>query len=780
MKKRRSIAVMMLGLCVFFLGACKNMSKEDAIPMGRYTEREVILPGSGYEYMHPLADGGYYLYGNGVDFTKVDAKGQVKKKAWLWENNYNVREKTVYAISDTGAAFFAFLPQIYTQEELELLGTDEEVVYQYYYVEEDGSRHLLELYGNDYSPTETFVSFAFAPDGRLYGATSDKVCCIRPETGEVECLFETLGSVYEFAFLEDSMVAVDSGKAYLYDTANEKLLEENASLNDFMQSHEHVVLAVSHGTDMAPAMEGEQGAAQTDGGGGAVLYMGCRTGLYRYVWDGSVIEQIADGQMLTLGNTQRSPIALQALANGEFRALFSGNYMIEMYYDETIPARPSKELVVYSLEENDYVRYAGQLFQKENTDVLVTYETGLDGDHAVSKEDAVKNLNTRLLAGEDPDVIIMDDLDIQQYAQKGILRELDDFLAPYQEGGILYSGILEGMRMTESNGIYSVPLKVFLPLYLSETKYLDGQSDLAALAAGVERAREEHPEDPILMAPYPKDLLNELIPVCLPAWTTDGGSLDVDKITEFYQTAKRLWELENAGMEETARAQWQEEEGTEDDIYAVALPLHSRWISWGDGPETWVEIGYTQEPFGDMRQIHLRYSGFQTGGGYNLFKQLDDIYAFGFGKHGGQAQDVYWGKSLVGLCRQAKEPELAEAFFTLLLSDEMMGKWWLEDGYPIRKESLVKILDINNREWAKLRGLDASSIAIWYEEGVWPTEEEKEWMYQILEEASTPFLPGSALEETVKEVGLRILNGELTPEEGAAEVERKMEIRIKE
>ena len=111
------------------------------------------------------------------------------------------------------------------------------------------------------------------------------------------------------------------------------------------------------------------------------------------------MEQIADGRLVALGDGQHSPQALQALENGEFRVYFGGNRMTEMYYDETLPARPEKELVIFSLEENGYIRYAGQLFQKEHPDVLVKYETGMDGDNAVSKEDALKNLNTRLLAG---------------------------------------------------------------------------------------------------------------------------------------------------------------------------------------------------------------------------------------------------------------------------------------------------------------------------------------------------------------------------------------------
>ncbi len=773
-----SVTFIILGICVALLSACQNDESADEIPMGRYAEREINLPGSGYEYMHPLADGGYYLHGNGVDFTKIDASGEVGKTSWAWENQYNVRLKTVFGISDNGAAIFAFLPLFYTDEELEVLGTDDEIRYKYYYVNEQGERHLLDLHGDNYTPKEFFDYFSFAPDGRLYGATYQHVCRIDLETEEVEPLFETTDPVHEFAFIDNTLIVIDKNKSYLYDTVNNKLLDDNSVLNEFLSSHQSssTVLAVGNVSDMSS----QPGEELPEGGSadGKVLYIGCRTGLYRYIWEGSVIEQIADGQMLTLGNSQYNPIAMQALDNGEFRILFTGNRMVELYYDESIPSRPSKELTVYSLEENARIRYAGQLFQKQNPDVLVVYETGMDGDTAVSKEDAIKNLNTKLLAGEGPDVLILDGIDIEQYAEKGILKELDSFLLPYKEENSLYQNIVEGMRMTESDKIYAVPLSVYLPLYLSETKYLDGATTLPDLVTGVERARAEHPDGPILYAPYQVDVLNELLPVCLPTWTTADGSLQTDMIAEFYRTADELWKLDNAGMDEARRKLWQED-SYDTDLDRIEINL-SRWVSFGDYDETWIQFGYTKRPFQDMRQIHLTYSAFRDTGGYLEFKQLDDVYAMGYNKLDGQAQNVYWTHQPVGIYEQAKEPELAEDFLTLLLSDDMMRKWWLGKGYPLRKESLVKILDINNREWAQIEGMSSDSVNIWYADYVWPTEEEKEWLYEILEEASCPYFPDSVLEQTVRETGIRILDGELTPEEGAAEVSRQMAIEMEE
>ncbi len=483
MKRRAYITAMMSALCCMaFLSACG--SKEEEIPMGRYADREVKLPPGTFDYMHPCTDGSYYLYGLDTNLTYVDAQGVSKETDRGWENNANVNKKYYVGVADNGASVFAYTPKFWNDEELEDLWLKGDTRYLYYYVDEAGQKNALTPYGEGYQKATNLNMFAFLPDGELYAASENQVYRMDVETGEVRGLFATLGQTKSIVFADDVMLAADTEKAYLYHMTEGRLLEDNSVLSDFVASHSigGLVMAVSDKDNNMEVVEGEDENTP-------ILYMACRTGVYRYIWGGSVVEQIAEGQMTALGDTQRNPLALQVLDNGEFRILFSGNYMVEMYYDETLPARPSKELTVYSLEENGWIRYAGQLFQKEHPDVLVRYETGMDGDHAVSKEDALKNLNTRLLAGDVPDVIVLDNMDIEQYADKGVLKELDSVLQPYLDDGILYRNIVEGMRMTDKNKIYSVPMMVYLPLWLGEEMYLEGEDSLEDIIAGMDRGR---------------------------------------------------------------------------------------------------------------------------------------------------------------------------------------------------------------------------------------------------------------------------------------------------
>ncbi len=751
-------------MCALLLAACGG--REEEIPLGRYADREVKLPGAGYEYMHPCPDGGYYLFGNDTGLTHVAADGAINSDKWGWRENANIHVIFSCGVSDGGAVIFGYTPRFYSDEEYEAYAAEGDNRYLYYYVSEQGDRYPLELYGPDYQKATNLEYFAFAPDGRVYAASASCVYRINVESGETESLFQTQNQVSEFAFAENVMIALDKEKTYLYDMAGEKLLEENDVLNEFVASHQsgRIVSAVKD--------------SDADEDNSIVLYLACRTGLYRYVWGGSVIEQIADGQMVALGDSQYRPYALQIMENGQFRVYFSGNYMVEMYYDETLPTHPSRELTVYSLEENGRIRYAGRLFQKEHPDVLVRYETGMDGDNAVSREDALKNLNTRILAGEVPDVIILDDIDMEQYADKGVLKELDDLLAPYEEEGSLYQNILDGMRMTEKNKIYGVPMTVELPMYFGEKKYVNDMQGLDGMIAGAQLAREEHPDGPLIDTPGQENLFDMIIPLCLPAWTKEDGSLDTDSLREFYRAADSLWKLDSAGMSDEQRLKWQQDLAEEE-----ADPTNIMFGQYEDIyhiGETWIALGYLKNTWYGMTNLHTKMENYRNN--YSYYKKLEDEVVYG--RMTGQAGNVYRARTMVGLCTRAKEAELGETFMELLLSDTMMQKWWLEGyfdgGIPIRKDSLASILDINNHSFAEVKGWTASDIDKMYKDYFWPTEEELQWLFDMMEESDRCYRTGTLLEENVRAVGHKVLDGELTPEEGAKEVERKMAIEMEE
>ena len=74
------------------------------------------------------------------------------------------------------------------------------------------------------------------------------------------------------------------------------------------------------------------------------------------------------------------------------------------------------------------------MFQKKYPDIYLTLETGMSGNDGVTRTDALKTLNTEIMAGKGPDILILDGISSETYAEQGMLEDLSGIL---KEAGLL-------------------------------------------------------------------------------------------------------------------------------------------------------------------------------------------------------------------------------------------------------------------------------------------------------------------------------------------------------
>ena len=78
------------------------------------------------------------------------------------------------------------------------------------------------------------------------------------------------------------------------------------------------------------------------------------------------------------------------------------------------------------------------MFQKEHPEIRIEIQDGMTGKDGVTATDAIKNLNTEIMAGEGPDVMLLDGLLEEDYIEKGMLEDIS--------GIVESAGILENIR----------------------------------------------------------------------------------------------------------------------------------------------------------------------------------------------------------------------------------------------------------------------------------------------------------------------------------------------
>ena len=148
------------------------------------------------------------------------------------------------------------------------------------------------------------------------------------------------------------------------------------------------------------------------------------------------------------------------------------NALYRYFWDENATVSPDRTITIWSLEENPLVRAAITEIWRQHPDAYITYEVALTGEGGVSASDAVRTLNTRLLSGSGPDIIILDGVPIDSYAGRGMLLDL----AGLVDTSGVYSSLLA--PYTHDGVMYVVPTQFSIPVLMGETAHLASFPDL--------------------------------------------------------------------------------------------------------------------------------------------------------------------------------------------------------------------------------------------------------------------------------------------------------------
>ena len=189
------------------------------------------------------------------------------------------------------------------------------------------------------------------------------------------------------------------------------------------------------------------------------------TGLYRQTLDGDKWEQILNGE----GSSLSAPANLimgMALDGGDgyYIALRTslGPRVIHYTWSDETPSIPDTELTVFSLKDYPILRQAISEYQTQNPNVKVTLQ--IPSVEGATTEDVIRALNTEILNGSGPDVLVLDGLPAQSYAEKGVLLDLNAV------DGLL-EGLLPNLTKAQAYGesIYQIPAQFTIPVIVSKT-----------------------------------------------------------------------------------------------------------------------------------------------------------------------------------------------------------------------------------------------------------------------------------------------------------------------
>ena len=163
------------------------------------------------------------------------------------------------------------------------------------------------------------------------------------------------------------------------------------------------------------------------------LFFITQMGLYSFVPGGSVVEELIDGSRTTLGDTRFLPVAMTGAEDDTFYVLGNrgetGAMLLHYTYDTEIPTVSDTQLTIYSLYESEDLPQMISQYQVAHPEVMVELEIGMTGEDGITVSDAIRALNTEILAGKGPDLICLDGFNLNTYQEKGLLADVSQILS---------------------------------------------------------------------------------------------------------------------------------------------------------------------------------------------------------------------------------------------------------------------------------------------------------------------------------------------------------------
>ena len=631
-------------------------------------------------------------------------------------------------------------------------------------IRSDGTENLIDIpvSGDDKYPR----NIGIAENGKIFVSISGSSdLYVVKEDGSCEYFMTVQGGCPELMQFQGNLMFLD-GYGYeqilIYDLERKEYVEDEILADFIKENYPDGNSYDGSGRYQMYFFTGEDG----------VIYIAGEKGLHRHVIGGSAMEQIIDGSLCTFSNPSYEILGMVMLSDNEFLTLFVNGRLVRYVYDPDVATVPADKLKVYSLKENDTMRQAIALFMMAYPGVAVEYEIGMGEDSSVTREDALKKLNTRIMAGEGPDVLILDDMPLDSYIEKGMLSDMSTILENLSGEEEIFDNIAQAMK--KEGKVYAMPCEIQIPVMMGADKYISQLKDLESIANMVEEMRGDNPGKDLLYICTEKGIMRYFAMSCVPAWTTESGELDSEAIAQFLEQTKRIYDAQMDGLPEkiTERYKmsnelWLEYQGEYKDDSA-ALRTIDNGMDYVGGA------------------IQLTYSALSSTEAYDKMisiKKVENFEGSKWAMMNGQSSNVFCAKTLLGINAASKNSGLAEDFIRLCLGRENQSN--LNYGFAVNKTAFDGNF-IPSNAWVDENGRYAW-VSNSNEEGIEITlniyqsnEEQIADLRKCMETVDTPYIEDTVLENAVYEEGIQYMQGAQSLEEALNAIERKISIYIAE
>lgn len=399
-------------------------------------------------------------------------------------------------------------------------------------------------------------------------------------------------------------------------------------------------------------------------------------------------------------------------------------------------------LKIYSLKENSMIRSSLAFFRREHTDISINYTVGYTGEDGFSVSDAIRKLNTEIMADEGPDIIVLDNLPVEEYISKGVLEPVTDIVNEKKDE--IFFNMIEGYN--KESEIFCVPTTFRIPVIIGNSEVVSAESSKAVID------QMEQQESPVLTR---QDFPYAAMYMFVTSDMVEKDGMNEEKLTAYYNDLLRLKETGNVTDKIVGESDYSMNQTV--DIFPYGESDVPSDIYFGEAKAGVGQIAYADS------YIKL-----------NSARKQADIQFDYLNKSGG---NYYIPTEVLGINSRSSYKDAAKEFLSLYLTEEVQNTNTM--GFSINRNSMRNSAAVTDspqyystiyKNLEDTSGLDLYTLS---------TDEFNE-LLQFVELADTPVRVDAVVTETVMEQADKILYEGLDVQTAVQTVCDKINLYLKE
>ncbi len=465
----------------------------------------------------------------------------------------------------------------------------------------------------------------------------------------------------------------------------------------------------------------------------------------------------------------------------------SHSHVFRFDFDEAAGAIEAT-LVVWALQDTPTLRRAINAFRQAHPEVLIDFQLqSLDYDAGQTTADLISRLNTQLLNGEGPDVILFDGVDYTNYIDAGVLLDLSGLVTDTDFVGQSVSA----MR-ADDGGYYVLPARFSVSVLYGENLDAPGTLDAladAVCAAGVSipdaalspqegymtygvggneydyQAQEAKQHAAQVAAGLPYLALSSIYELAEMTWEAsadailDGGSLNEDALRQWLEPLKRMSDhhgfFAGTGESDVAESESAVIGSVEDNDYGnLGTETSNNELLWAEG-EALAAAASLQSVEQLLLASEMHYNVVTDSDGQSVPLENFSVVPFP-----GLTEGVYQPEVLLAVNAASEHAELGKEFVSYALLMEIQ-QYTYGDGLPVLRAAMDQQLDYF-ASYAEKYGWDITVL-----DGIFDT-------------LTTPVSVDDEVYEDVLYTVSDYLRGEATLDEAVSQVRDALALRLAE